>query len=222
MRKNINNTDGFYDSFDLSSFLEFELDSEFLEWYSVEGSERIGELSRQLRTFLNYKTSIIRLRFSGSQNGNNLIKNDDIIKRESELFSLSSQFTSLLKKIGVEEGELSKEIRNFIDNVKTQPNDVRLKLLKEIKLLCSKIWRNVHLLSELELHNYHQLLHITIKVACILCSVESGFFPVYSDFYKELKHNYLQLEQELSAVLCLSKNERFETMKKKRRVRILE
>lgn len=222
MTKKVNNLVGVYDLFNTPSFLEYDVDFEFSEWYSLEGYERIKELSRQLRTFLNYKSSIINLRFSGSQNCNKIIKKDDINKRENELFYLSSRFTSLLKTIGGEEGALSEKIRIFIDKVKSQPNNLEIKLLKETKLLSSEIWKNLHILSELELHSYHQLLHIAIKVACILCNVEGVFFPVYSDFYRELNHNYLQLENELSALLCLNEHQQFETKKKKRQVRILE
>ncbi len=59
------------DLFNTPSLLEYEEDSESLEWYSIEGSERIYELSRQLRTFLNYKSVVIRFRFSGSQKEEN-------------------------------------------------------------------------------------------------------------------------------------------------------
>ena len=222
MTKKINNTDDPYDLFKSPSLLDYEGDSEFSEWYSLEGSERISELSRQLRTFFNYKSSIIHLRFSGSQNHNKIIKKDDLFKRESELFSLSSRFISLLRTIGVEEGAISEKIRNFLDKVKTQPNDLEIKSLKEIKIVGSKIWKNLHILSELELYNYHQLLPIALKVARILCGVEGVFFPVYSEFYRELKHNYLLLEKELSALLTSNEYEQFEIKKKKRQVGILE
>lgn len=222
MEKNGNNIVDFQNPFNNLYFLDYETDSNFLEWYTLEGSERINELSRQLRTFLNYKSSIICLRFSGSQNRNQIIKNDNIIKQESELFSLSSRFTSLLKKIGVEEGGISEKIQIFIDKVKTQPKNLEIKVLKEIKMISSKIWKILHILSEMELQNYYKLLNITIKLASILCNIEAVFFTIYSDFYGELKHNYLQLEKELSILLCLNEDEQFETKEKKKQVRILE
>lgn len=222
MLKVIEKTDCFYDSLNLNFLVEHEPEPEFSEWYSVEGSERISELSRQLRTFLNYKNSIIRLRFSGSKDLNKIIKNDDVIKRESELFSLSSQIISLLKTIGIEEGVIHEKFRIFINKVKTRPNNLEIIQLKEIKHISSKIWKIIHVLSELELYNYLQLLPITIKVACMLCSIEGEFFPVYTDFYRELKYNYLQLEKEISALLSSNEVEKFEKKKKKRQVRILE
>lgn len=43
--------DDFYDE----PYLEYDEENIFHEWYLIEGEERISELSRQLRTFFNYK-----------------------------------------------------------------------------------------------------------------------------------------------------------------------
>ncbi len=51
MGENWNNLDGFHDLFNDHSLLDYEENSEFLEWYSMENSKKISELSRQLRTF---------------------------------------------------------------------------------------------------------------------------------------------------------------------------
>jgi len=42
----MNNLGDIYDLFSSSSFLEYEAESKYLEWYSVEGSKRLSELSR--------------------------------------------------------------------------------------------------------------------------------------------------------------------------------
>ena len=123
------------DLFNTPSLLEYEEDSESLEWYSIEGSERIYELSRQLRTFLNYKSAVIRFRFSGSQKEENNPNKDPIIKYEDALFSLYLRYATLLKRIGVEKGTIAEKIRILIEKVKTQPNDLDINFLKEIKHL---------------------------------------------------------------------------------------
>ena len=89
-------------------------------------------------------------------------------------------------------------------------------------MLSSKIWKILHILSEVELKNYYQLLNITLKLVSILCSIEAVFFPIYSDFYSELKLNYLHLEKELSVLLCSNIDKQFVIKKNKKRVRILE
>ena len=210
------------DLFNTPSLLEYEEDSESLEWYSIEGSDRIYELSRQLRTFLNYKSVVIRFRFSGSQKEENNPNKGQIIKYEDALFSLYLRYATLLKRIGVEKGTIAEKIRILIEKVKTQPNDLDINLLKEIKHLGGELWKNLHILSEFKFHYHPRLLHMAIKIACVLSSVEGVYFLYFSDFYSELKWSYLQLEKELSALLCSNEDEQFEIKKKKRQVRILE
>lgn len=51
-------------SFDLENpYLDLEFDEVFLGCYETEGVRRITELSRQVRTMLNYRTNIVRYRF---------------------------------------------------------------------------------------------------------------------------------------------------------------
>ena len=51
-------------SFDLDNpYLDIEIDDLVLGLYETEGVRKITELSRQVRTMLNYKTNIIRYRF---------------------------------------------------------------------------------------------------------------------------------------------------------------
>ena len=49
------------ENFSNPSYLDYEEYSEFMEWYSLEGNIQIIELSRQLRTCLNYRSSLIRV-----------------------------------------------------------------------------------------------------------------------------------------------------------------
>ena len=223
MVKNKNDLDWLYNSLtDDPFFSDYDEDSEFLEWYSIEGSNRISELSRQLRSYLNYKNAIIRYRFSGSQKADNFFNKDLMLKRGSELFSEYSRYTIFLNRIGADEASIAKQILILKDKVKIQPNNLEINLLKEIKHIGGKMWENLHILSEFELHYHPQLLYMAIKVACILSSTEGVFFSLFTDFYGELKHSYLQLEKELSELLCLIGDKHFETETNKKRVNILE
>jgi hypothetical protein len=222
MVKNEGNPDYFHSNLNDLHFLDDETDSMFLEWFRLEGSERINQLTRQLRTFLNYKSSIIRLRFTRLNDFNRSIKKDDNNERETEFISLTSRFIFLLKKIGIEEGEVHEKFQIFINKVKTHSNNLEIKQLKEIKHISSEIWKIIHILSELEFYNNLKLLPIAIKVACILCSIEGVFFPVYTDFYRELKYNYLQLDKEISALLSSEEDNQIKKKKKMRWVGVLE
>jgi hypothetical protein len=203
------------------SLLEIEDDSEFLEWCSIEGSERLNELSRQLRTFFNYKNAIIRIRFSGSQESGNSSKNDSIMRQEDELSTLFFQYTPLLDIIGADEGTIAEKIRCLMEKVRDQPKSLEKDQLKNIKKLGNDIWMRVHTLSTFELHYYPLLLHVVIKIARILCGAESEFFWPFSCFYEELKQNYSRLEEELSGLLHSNEKVQFEANKKKKRVKIV-
>lgn len=220
MTKSCNNFNGLNYSFSNTSPLDYEDDLEFLEWYSIEGSEHISELSRQLRSFLNYKKAIIRFRFSKSQETHNILKKDPILKWESKLSSLFSRYISLLEMIGVEQETVDKKIKILFRKVKTQPNRFEIDLLKEIKYLSGEIWKVLHVLSEFEIHPHFRLLNVVIKIADILCSSQGTFFSLFSDFYRELKESYSKLKLELSSLLELNDEDQFEAKKKKERVRI--
>lgn len=223
-----NHTDDLIDIYDISDNL-FLLgngeSSEFLDWYSLEGSERINELSRQLRSFLNFKCEIIRMRFSKSSrsefNRTKPIGAPNPIKKwERELTSLFSQYTTLSKKIGIVDGKIAEMIIKLMENVKNKQLEIDKKHLKEIRNLSKKIWRVLHILSELEIHRHPRLLNVIIQIAGLLCSCESVFFSSFSDFYLELKLNYLQLEGEISNLIQME--DKKIKKKKKRMVKITE
>ena len=76
-----------------------EYDGIFNDWYEIEGVRKIKELSRQLRTFFNYKTELIRYRFRSTPN---LAENDTNTKyysRKQEIESLTREFIIVLKKL---------------------------------------------------------------------------------------------------------------------------
>jgi len=104
----------------------------------------------------------------------------------------------------------------LIENVKNKSLEINKKHLKEIRNLSKKIWVVLHNLSELEIHRHSRLLNVVIQIASLLCSSESLFFSLFSDFYLELKVNYLQLEGELSNLIQTGDEE----LKKKKKIMV--
>lgn len=204
------------------SYLDYEEDTEFLDLCVLEASEKISELSRQLRTYLNHKCAITRFRYSKSRENVKPLKKGPILKIEGELLSLFSRYVTLLKIIGVEEGKIAENIQIQMQEIKTQPNKFTINLLKDIKSLSGEIWKRLHNLSEIEIHPHPQLLNVVIQIAGVLCSVQSAFYLPFFEFYNELKQNYLHLEGELSSLLHLNENNQLEAKKDKKRVRIVE
>lgn len=189
------------DNFDDNFFLDYNEDQYFIDWSNVEGSEKISELSRQLRSYLNYKCNIIRLRYSEMSRSVSAPKRTPVLKLEGDLSSLFTRLVMLMNSIVMEDKTISEKLKILLKNVGEKPNDFYINLLKEIKNLSTDIWKRLHLLSELELHYHPKLINVLIRIGEVMCSIQSVYFYPYFDFYQELKKNYEQLERELSNLL---------------------
>jgi thymidylate kinase len=109
MNNNMNDLARFETNMNNSSYLEYDEDNDFLEWYMIEGAERINELSRQLRTFLNYKKSVIQSRFSKSGKFDRISKSDLLTK----LKKIADEYTTFLREFK-EKSELIYNHQNLL------------------------------------------------------------------------------------------------------------
>jgi len=187
----------FDDLEDYITFFEQSDDEYFSDWYSLEGNENLNELSRQFRTFFNYKCQIIRSKFLEINKSTKSTNNDRIFSCKKTIFNLSSQLINLLSEIGIENGNIIEKIQILMQKVGRLPTQPDILLLKKIKVLAEEIWENLHIISELELHNHPKLLKIAISIANILSSVKGAYNLILLDFFIELRRNYLQLEKEI-------------------------
>jgi hypothetical protein len=187
----------FDDLEDYITFFEQSDDDYFSDWYSLEGNENLNELSRQFRTFFNYKYQIIRSKFSEINKSTKSTNSDRIFSCKNNIFNLSSQLINLLNEIGVENGNIIEKIQILIQKVGRLPTQPDILLIKKIKVLAEEIWENLHIISELELYDHPKLLKIAISIANIVSSVKGAYNLILLDFFIELRRNYLQLEKEI-------------------------
>jgi hypothetical protein len=204
------------------SILDYEEDNDFFELYSNEGSETINELSRQLRSFFNYKKAVIQLRYSNPQKIEIQPHRKTILEWEEKLASLFSQYVSNLRLLGLKEEILAEKLLSLLEKVKIQPNCSEINILKENKSLTSEIWKIIHILSEYEIYNHPQLLNVVIQIICLLCNAQEVYSSVITEFYRELKQNYLNLRVELSILFHLDGEDQLDSESKKKRVRLKE
>ncbi|MFX0029096.1 MAG: hypothetical protein ACFE8B_07795 [Candidatus Hermodarchaeota archaeon] len=212
----IKNRINFGDFLNDSSIFEIEDDSIFLDWAMEEGYEKLNELSRQLRTFLNYKYLIIHQIYS-----NPLLNTE-----HNEVPNISKKFTgfgleyiNLMKILEANDMNLTQKINEIIQKAKLSEKESEIEILKRLKILGKKIWKEIHVLSETEFYNLN-LLRIVIKIAKILCNAEIAYFYPFSKFYKELARNYLQLEEELIDLFNLDRENKLTKNKINIKVRI--
>jgi len=210
------------DEFIIPSYLTYQEDPECLQWYNIEGKERINELSRQLRTYLNYKKASIRLICSDSNFSSDILKTDSVQKWEDRFLSILSQYISLIKKIGVQNERIKEKIFHLKIKAISQPNCQDAILLKNIKQVGNELWKILHILSGLDIHTLPQVLKLSIEILVHLCDAESELNPFFSDFYKKLRLNYQQLEREYKYLYITIKNVQDNKKNYKKRVMIPE
>lgn len=189
-------------NFDLENpYIEFESAEIPYSLYEIYGVSKINELSRQLRTFLNYKTATIQYRFC-PKNLTCLDSEDKKFKETKKSFEkVAFKFIKLLLKIkgtGVSyEVELKRlTVRSFLTEDKICQN-----LLADLRDITQKLFINFHTLSEQEIHLDPKLLKIIVNLAQDTCMVYKIINEWASEFYNELRVNYLQLYDELSLLI---------------------
>lgn len=192
--------DSIFDDYeDYITFFEQGDNDYFFDWYLLEGSESLIELSRQFRTFFNYKYIIIRSKFSKLTKSTKIANDNKIISCKNNIFNLSAQLINLLNEIGVENGNIIEKIQILEQKVGRLPTKPDILLLKKLKILAEEIWKNLHIISELELYHHPKLLKIAISIANIVSSVKGAYNLKLLDFFIELRRNYLQLEKEIES-----------------------
>lgn len=196
--------------FSESPYIDYEdynEDSVFLEWYSIEGENQIKELSRQLRTFLNYKSSMILLRYSKPNDIITVEKRTIINQHEKTINNLASQLINLLKTIRIESGGISEYIIKLLDRLKIKSIDNSdIQQFKKLKKLTGEIWKLIHIISELEIHHSLALFKRILTIVQICCEIEIVMMPIFSNFFQELRMCYIHLEDDIIDYLEVESN----------------
>ena len=189
-------------NFDLENpYIEFESEVIPYSLYEIYGVNKIKELSRQLRTFLNFKAATIQYRFC-PKDLTCPDREDKIFKETKKSFeTVAFKFIKLLLKIkgtGVSyEAELKRlTVRFFLTEDK-----ICQKSLADLRDITQKLIINIHALSEQEIYLDPKLLKIIVNLAQDTCIVYKIINEWASEFYNELSVNYLQLYNELRIII---------------------
>jgi hypothetical protein len=171
-----------------------EYDEIYNEWYEIEGARKIKELSRQLRTFSNYKTKVIRYRYRSTPKLAEKDTNTKYYRRKQEIESSTRVFIILLKQLKKNEETLERGIQSlFFDNNKTP--------LNKLSEITKKLFTLLHYFSEEDLHTHPKFLKFGMTLAQHLCLVKKCLNARFSNFFEELEINYNNLEVELEELI---------------------
>jgi len=175
-------------------YIELEYEEIFSDWYEIEGARKIKELSRQLRTFFNYKAEVIRYRFRPSPIFTENDANTLYYTQKQEIESLTREFMTLLRKIKKNGLSLEQGIKSlFFDNCKTS--------LYKLSEITEKLSILLHYFSEVSLHNHPRFLKFIVVLAQKIFLVKKCLNAQFSEFLEELELNYNGLERELEILL---------------------
>lgn len=162
---------------------------------------KITVLSRQLKTYLNYRESTILAICRESENSLDILKNHSIQKWETELNILYLEYCIFLEKyIGPKEN-LKLKVLMLAKKALSFPNSPEARSFKNFLKNKIRLWELLQILSGLEIHTRPQLLKRVIQILTKLCNDESKFNANVPDFFQQLKLNYQQLEREYDQLL---------------------
>ena len=176
------------------SDFELEYEEMFNSWYEIEGARKIKELSRQLRTFFNYKAEIIRSRFRATSNLTERGIKLSASTQKQEVESLACDSISLLKKIKKNGLSLEQGIQSlFFENCKAS--------ISKLSEITEKLSMLLHYFSEVSFHNHPRFLKFIVVLAQSIFLVKKCLNAQFSEFYGELEINYRSLEVDLEILL---------------------
>lgn len=194
-------------------YLELESEELFLEWYKIEGVRNITELSRQVRTLLNYKTETIKYRFQSNENTSINQTNTKFLNLKQKFESLALKFIILLRSIK----ETARTLEEGIQSLFFHPEKSRLKMLE---VITDQIFVQIHYFSEENLHDHPVFLRLLVKLTQEACLVKKCIITQSSKFFEELGKNYFNLEKELNILIPYKKPEE-KIMKEKQHTEVL-
>jgi len=194
-----------------SPYIEYDSDDIPYSFYEIHGIKKIRKLSRQLRTFLNYKAATIQYRFHPKVIPCYYRVEKKFNEIEVKFKQLALKFIKLLTQIkgsGISyEVELQRKLLVLaVDNVSK-------KHVTELKCLTEQLFTKIHLLSEQEIHLDPLFLKFIINLSQEACVVFKILNNWASGYYDELGLNYSQLHNELNE-LILSRQAQKSVIKK--------
>ena len=178
-----------------------EYDSDYIPYslYEIHGVNKIRELSRQLRTFLNYKTAMIQYRFRPKSATYPDRVDEKYKETERSLKQLASKFIKLLTNIRGNGFSYEIELERLVFSLAS--DKIRKSLLTELKDVTQKLFTTIHALSEQEIHLHPKFLKFIANLTQEACTVFKILNNWASGFYEELRVNYVQLHDELTLLI---------------------
>ena len=182
-----------------SPYIEFDSDDALYRNYEIQGVKKINELSRQLRTFLNYKAAIIKYRFQPNHSPKNHYKVYKLNENTAKLQKIASRFIELLNQLKGDGFSYKIGLRRKLLDLLV--DKTAMHQIKGIRSITEQLFAIISLLSDQEIHLDPFLLKFIINLSQEACTVYKILNDWASGYYDELRLNYSQLFDELNNLL---------------------
>lgn len=174
--------------------IELEFEEIFNDWYEIESVRKIKELSRQLRTFFNYKAQVIKYRYRTKVNPIENELSTVFNKRKKEFEGLTHELILLINQVKKNGHSLKESIQilfHYHENKQTS----------KLNNITEKLFIILHHFSEENLQIHPKFLRFTMNLADHLCIVKSCLNAQFRGFFEELENNYSKLKEELDELI---------------------
>lgn len=174
--------------------IDIENEKIFNDWYEIEGVRKIKELSRQLRTFFNYKKEVIRYRFRSNLISLETKTATKYFTQKQKFESLIYEFLNLLNEFKKQGYSVEEAIRNlYYENNASQIN--------QLSTITESLSNLIHFFSEKNIYEKPRLLKLIFALIQNIFLVKKSLYTQFTEFYEELRKNYSNLETELESIL---------------------
>ena len=176
------------------SYLDYDDDDDlFPNWYNIECVKTISDLSRQVRTLMNYRAAIIYHRLCSNDVSYDSTAIVKLQGKKEKFESLALKFIKLLNKLkdygDVEDGY------QYLLKFRNKSNS---SFLKDLMNLTNQLFTFIHYFSEDNMFLRIPFLKVVMKIAQEACKTQMYLKEQQYEFYKELSENYKSLENEIA------------------------
>lgn len=197
--------------YDNQNYLEYEDDNLF-DSYKNECVSTILNLSRQVRTLLNYRAALIYHRLNHIE-----VKTDDQIYskfqiNKSKFESQALRFIKLSRNLTFCEDQY----HNLSKFRKMHNSSV----LRDITRLTNQIFILLHFFSEENMLLRPSFFKVLMRIAQEACKIKMYRIKGHFDFYEELCKNYRSIEKEVSRLFLNSGQQKLKKQKEGEIIRL--
>ena len=186
-------------------YLEYEDRDETLSFKEEMGIGVITELSRQLRTFFNLKSAVVRARFLRAPSP--ILPSEKVLTSagKERFMEQSINFVELLNEIPPQEKSMEERLQLLTVHA-LNPNDrAKRGLFVKLHKSMEGFFRELHVYSEKELTQDLRVLEQICKMAALLCEVKASLNTQLSEYFFELVEHYMRLSREMREILAQEK-----------------